>query len=144
MERLRACHAASQEAKRELRLTAGARQEDWGELFPPFLVKLIGKALTQVVKSGGPPLYNLVVSNVPGPREPVMHYGSPVTNFVSVGPLFEGVGLNLTVWSYVDQLNFGLIACRETVPDLWRLAAHLEEAFDELRTAAAAERAQTA
>jgi WS/DGAT/MGAT family acyltransferase len=76
--------------------------------------------------------FNVVVSNVPGPREPVSVGGARLTDLYSVGPILEGIGLNITVWSYLDRLNFSALACPDTLPDLDQLVAHLRPALDEL------------
>ena len=47
----------------------------------------------------------------------------------------DGQGLNITVQSYLDRLDFGLVSCRELVPDLWDLLGMLTDALDELRAA---------
>ena len=91
---------------------------------------------------GAPPSANLVVSNVPGPRQPLYAGNSKVTGFYSVGPLSVGIGLNITVWSYVDQFNICLIACRELMPDVWKLMDAISESLDELVKAASAQRQQ--
>ena len=76
--------------------------------------------------------FNVIVSNVPGPREPA-HIGSAVlTDLFSVGPILEGIGLNVTVWSYVDQMNFSLLSCPDLIDDLAPLAAYFGPALDEL------------
>jgi WS/DGAT/MGAT family acyltransferase len=80
--------------------------------------------------------FNVVVSNVPGPREPVFVGGARLTDLYSVGPILEGIGLNITVWSYCDEMAFSAIACRDTFDDLPGLVAALEPALDELRAAA--------
>jgi diacylglycerol O-acyltransferase len=64
--------------------------------------------------------------------------GGRLLDIYSMGPILEGIGLNITVWSYVDRMTFGLVACRETMPDLWDLADHLPDALAELRKAAQA------
>jgi diacylglycerol O-acyltransferase len=76
--------------------------------------------------------FNVVVSNVPGPREPVSVGGARLTDLYSVGPILEGIGLNITVWSYLDRLNFSALACPDTLPDLDELVAQLRPALDEL------------
>ncbi len=63
-----------------------------------------------------PPI-NLVVSNVPGPRTPLYIAGGRLDGIYSVGPIIEGIGLNITVWSYCDQLNVGVLACRDHIGD---------------------------
>jgi diacylglycerol O-acyltransferase len=55
-----------------------------------------------------------------------------------MGPVLEGIGLNITVWSYLDKMEFGIVACRETMPDLWDLAAGMHDALAELKKAATA------
>jgi hypothetical protein len=65
-----------------------------------------------------PPI-NLVISNVPGPREPLYAAASKLLHYYPVSTIVAGQGLNVTVQSYLDTLDFGLVACRELVPDLW-------------------------
>jgi len=75
---------------------------------------------------------NLVVSNVPGPREPLYVAGGKLVGIWSVGPIVEGVGLNVTVWSYLDQVHVGVIGCREHVADLHEVTGAMERALAEL------------
>jgi hypothetical protein len=53
-----------------------------------------------------------------------------------MGPIFDGGGLNITVMSYLDHLDFGLVACSDLIPDVWELSDGLGEALDELMKAA--------
>lgn len=76
--------------------------------------------------------FNVIVSNVPGPREPVSIGGARLSELYSVGPLIEGVGLNVTVWSYVDRMNFSLLACPDLLPDVEVLASYFPAALAEL------------
>jgi diacylglycerol O-acyltransferase len=77
---------------------------------------------------------NVVVSNVPGPREPLYFAGAKLDNYIPVSTIANGVGLNITVHSYEDNLDFGLVADRDLVPDLWDLVdlhiAEIERLFD--------------
>jgi diacylglycerol O-acyltransferase len=84
-----------------------------------------------------PPLYNLVVSNVPGPPMPLYIGRARVLSFHPCSIPFHGTALNITTESYCDSLDFGLIACRRTVPDLAELADHLAEALTDLEQAVA-------
>lgn len=136
VERLMKTHEFTGLAKRELEISRGTRLEDWIEVFPPFAIRLLNAVFARQVRKGGSPLYNLVVSNVPGPRQKLYGFQSEVANFVSVGPLTEGIGLNVTMWSYVDKINFALLSCKETVPDLWAFAGDIEQALEELLSAA--------
>ena len=65
--------------------------------------------------------YNVVISNVPGPREALYFAGCKLDNYIPVSTIADDMGLNITVHSYLDRLDFGLIADRELVPDLWDL-----------------------
>jgi hypothetical protein len=55
-----------------------------------------------------------------------------------MGPIFDGGGLNITVMSYLDQLDFGLVACADLIPDVWSLADGLGAALEDLKKVAAA------
>lgn len=82
-------------------------------------------------------LFNLIVSNVPGPREPARIAGAVVTEFYSVGPLAAGAALNVTVWSYVDQLSVSVLADDATLTDTHEVTDAFVAAFTELRDVAA-------
>ena len=74
------------------------------------------------------PPVNVIISNVPGPRQPLYLDGAEMRTYIPVSTIAEGMGLNVTVHSYLDELEFGLIACRELVPDLWHMVdLHLDE-----------------
>lgn len=81
-----------------------------------------------------PPLFNLIVSNVPGPRDKIHFHGAELETIYPVSQIGQGSALNITVMSYADQLNFGLVACRDTVPRVQRLAVYLGDAIEELDT----------
>lgn len=82
-----------------------------------------------------PPL-NVVISNVPGPRQPLYSAGSRLVHYFPVSTIAEGQGLNITVQSYLDTLDFGLVSCRELVPDVWHLADLLVDELEQLGKAA--------
>jgi len=129
--RSRAASRAAAVAKAHLAETRGSRIEDWIEELPAGLLRLFGRRFL-LPASARRPTANTVISNVPGPRNALYLSGAPVEAFYSVGPLLPGVGLNITAWSYVDQLNVSFLVCRELVPDLWGLVAAVSDAFDEL------------
>ena len=61
---------------------------------------------------------NLVISNVPGPKKPLYLKGAELLGIFPVSTLPPLTALNVTAVSYVDRLNFGLIAARTSIPDL--------------------------
>jgi diacylglycerol O-acyltransferase / wax synthase len=80
---------------------------------------------------------NVVISNVPGPREPLyLPGGALLKHYYPVSTVVEGQGLNITVQSYLDTLDLGLVSCRELVPDLWHLADLCVKQVDVLEDAA--------
>ena len=84
----------------------------------------------------GPPAGNLTISNVPGPREPLYAAGARLLHYFPVSTIVDGQGLNITVQSYMDTLDWGLVACRELVPDVGDLADEIVNELDALATAA--------
>ena len=80
--------------------------------------------------------FNLFISNIPGPNVPLYYAGATVLAYYPVSALVDGQGLNITVMSYRGNLYFGLIACRQLVPDLDVLAGYLRDELDALMAAA--------
>ena len=106
---------------------------DWGQFIPPSVFPGLVRAYSRVsAASWHPAAFNVIVSNVPGPREPVTIGGARLRDMFSVGPLADGIGLNVTVWSYVSTLNFSLLACTDLLPDVHVLASYFPDALAEL------------
>jgi len=80
----------------------------------------------------------VTISNVPGSRVPVYLCGAKMTDYYPLSIVVHGIALNITVQSHVDQLCFGLIACRRAVPDVGELGNDLRRAMATLRQLAAA------
>ncbi|MDJ0787435.1 MAG: wax ester/triacylglycerol synthase family O-acyltransferase [Myxococcota bacterium] len=78
------------------------------------------------------PLCNVVISNVPGPPEPLSLFGRTVHALHPHGPLMDGVGVNITVMSYAGSLDVGVLACPERLSDACRLADRVGTAMEEL------------
>jgi WS/DGAT/MGAT family acyltransferase len=81
--------------------------------------------------------FNLIVSNVPGPSRPLYYAGALLLAYYPLSAIADGQGLNITVMSYADGMHFGLIADRELVPDVERMAGYLADELDELKKALA-------
>ena len=106
-----------------------------GELAGPLSFGLASRLLGGLASRGAVPI-NLVVSNVPGPPFPLYLAGARVVSLLPLGPPIEGAGLNVTVLSYIDRMDWGFIACRELAPRLPELAHAVETAHQDLLKAA--------
>lgn len=82
------------------------------------------------------PAFNVVISNVPGPRKPLYWRGAKLEGMYPISIVIHGMAVNVTVTSYVDSLDFGITACRRSVPSVQRLIDYLADALAELENAA--------
>jgi diacylglycerol O-acyltransferase / wax synthase len=82
------------------------------------------------------PISNLGVSNIPGPPFPLYMQGAKVVGNYPMGPIPNGIGLGITMMSYLDEIYFTVQGCREKTPDIAKLADFLNEALAELSEAA--------
>jgi diacylglycerol O-acyltransferase len=133
LARLKAISAVTSEAKVVQNLLGADMMQNWVQYTPPrpysWFMNLYSRL--NLADRHAPPI-NLVVSNVPGPRQPLFAGGARLVELYSVGPVLEGIGLNITVWSYLDRLYVGVLACRESTPDAARITEGLQPALDEL------------
>jgi hypothetical protein len=88
----------------------------------------------QVTGTAGaiPPLFNVLISNVPGPDKPLYWNGARLDGMYPMSLLFDGYALNITQTSYAGNFEFGFTADRKAVPRMQRLIDHLEESLSEL------------
>jgi diacylglycerol O-acyltransferase len=134
LERVRAVHEAAVDAKEAHHLLGPELVSRWSAYFPPAPAEWLFRWLAS--KDGQNKVLNIPISNVPGPREPGRVGGALVTEIYSVGPLTMGSGLNITVWSYVDQLNVSVLSDGATLLDPHELTDAIIDAFVEIRRAA--------
>lgn len=134
IERLTAITGATRAAKAQLQtMSTGAILAYSAALLAPAGAQIAG-ALTGV-QPPWPYTFNLCVSNVPGPREPLYFNGSRLEATYPVSIPMHGMALNITLQSYADTLNFGFVGCRDALPHLQRLAVYTGDALDELEKA---------
>jgi len=82
------------------------------------------------------PPFNLVISNVPGPRQPLYMNAARLTGMYPLSIPYHGQAMNITCTSYDGNLNFGITGCRRTAPSLQRLLIHLDDELTALEEAA--------
>ena len=133
VDRLHGIHASADVAKEVFRAMGAEMLADWSELTPPKPLAAFMRLYSRFnLADYHPPPQNAVISNVAGPTSPLYIAGAQLVELYSTGPILEGIGLNITVWSYLGTLYFGLISCRELMGDLWDLAELLAPALAEL------------
>jgi hypothetical protein len=133
LQRLRAICRAAGAAKEEHSMFGSDTLQAWAEIADPNLFTW----LTNFYSSSGladrhRAAINVMISNVPGPPFPLFLAGATLERAYPMGPIVESVGLNITMMSYREHVDFGFICARNLVPDPWELADLLEPAFQEL------------
>lgn len=133
-ERLVVAHRALDTAKAVFAVTPAGLAPDGVDLGAPMTSALVSRAtLWWVSHARGP--FNVVISNIPGPREPLFIDGARARHYFPVSAIVDGQGLNMTLQSYAGAVEIGLLSCAQRVPDLPRLADLVVEEFAALRRA---------
>jgi WS/DGAT/MGAT family acyltransferase len=134
--RLHAIHHAVAAAKLDFEDTRGGRIADFVGLLPPAMVRAIGSYSRRLSEQGRSPSYNVIVSNVPGPRGALFDDNMAMSEFFSIGPILEGIGLNITAWSFRENLSFSILSCYRAVPEPGEIAQGLREALATMKNEA--------
>lgn len=92
-------------------------------------------ALVPGYLASAPPPFNIVISNLPGMREPMYWHGARLDGGYPLSIALDGQALNITMTTNADNLDFGLVGCRRSVPHLQRLLGHLETSLKDLERA---------
>jgi WS/DGAT/MGAT family acyltransferase len=135
LERLQASGSSAREMKAHLSavLEAGADIGSVVQVLPPVALTLLGKSTrSQVEKARGGLFGNVVVSNVPGPRESLYLKDYTLDNWFSIGQVFDGANLNFTLWSYRSNANLCILADSQVVPDAWVLFDYFSDEVNRL------------
>jgi diacylglycerol O-acyltransferase / wax synthase len=134
--RLERTHETLRDAKERFRAMPAELLTDLTH-FVPSAIAARASRTTMRLAARAPirPALNLVISNVPGPRQPLFLGGARLLAYYPVSVVTEGVGLNITVQSYLDRLDFGIVVDRDQVDDAWTLMDAMAGALDELEQA---------
>jgi diacylglycerol O-acyltransferase len=127
-ERLAKIHRTSSEAKREARSYSAVALSDHSMLVIG-LAELVGRL---PMREQAPPAGNVLVSNVPGSDHELFFHGAKLRAAYPMSTLMPGCALNVTLLSHGTELDFGLVASRETIPDVAVLGSYIAEAFEDL------------
>jgi diacylglycerol O-acyltransferase / wax synthase len=135
-ERLAVVHAATQLAKAQQASIPQGLVDHVSDFAPPALTARAARVVFATGLLNRLPPFNLTISNVPGPNVPVYLCGAKLLAHYPVSVITDGQGLNITVIGYLGQLHFGLVSCRELVPDIEAMADYLGEELAVLLEAA--------
>ena len=128
--RLLRTHEIMKSAKTRHNALPADLMTDATAFMPPTLASRAARMTMETLGRTRPPL-NLVISNVPGPRTPLFCAGARLEANYPVSVVVDGVGLNITVMSYRDHLDFGIITDRDAIDDPWPLLQGHAEALQD-------------
>lgn len=133
IDRLNHVHAEAQNSKAITNAVGARTLSDYSKLAPAGLSGLAARLYTRAgAANRHAPVFNCVVTNVPGSRVPLYFAGAKMVGMYGTGPIFDSMGLINTVYSYVDTIAISFTSDREMMPDPQAYAAGLYRAFEEL------------
>jgi WS/DGAT/MGAT family acyltransferase len=132
VQRLRRTHEALRTAKERHKALPAQLLQDATQFIPPAVFARAAR-VTFSLAASRTPVWNLVISNVPGPQIPLYCAGAQLQANYPVSVITDGLGLNITVMSYCGHLDFGIVADREQMRDVWKLIGWLGESLAELK-----------
>jgi diacylglycerol O-acyltransferase / wax synthase len=132
--RLNQTHESLLEMKERHRALPAELLQDANQFIPPALFSRAARMTFSLGASrASRPAWNLVISDVPGPQFPLFMAGARLEADHPISVITDAMGLNITVMSYCGHLDFGIVADRDQMPDVWALIGWLGEALEELR-----------
>ncbi|OBI87252.1 WS/DGAT/MGAT family O-acyltransferase [Mycobacterium asiaticum] len=131
VERIRRMAAGNCAAKEHTAAMGPTLLHDWTEFGGQTVFGAAMRVLPRIPLSASP-VYNMILSNVPGPQEQLYFLGCRLASMYPLGPLLGGAGLNITVMSLNGTLGIGIISCPDLLPDLWDMADAFPDALKEL------------
>jgi len=133
LERLRAVAASSAAAKAQEEVLSGSLLAELGQLTVPVVASVAARFIAEVhLFDRVPPPFNLTMSNIAGPTFDLFWAGRRLAALYPIGPITDGVALNITAMSYLDSLYLGLLGCRRLIPDIADLGDRIVESLDQL------------
>jgi diacylglycerol O-acyltransferase len=106
----------------------------WVAYMPPAITPAAFRWLSK--RDAQNKILNVPISSVPGPRKRGCVGGATIGEWYSVGPVVAGSGMNITVWSYVDQVSISVLTDDQTLKDPHEATDAMIAAFAEIRSAA--------
>ncbi|GGB46152.1 diacylglycerol O-acyltransferase [Flexivirga endophytica] len=133
LERLEDVHESTTAAKETMRELTPLQLL----LMSGYNVAGLGLSMLPTYSLGGRPPFNVIISNVPGPRKQMYFNGAHLEGTYPASIPVDGMAMNITLVTYDDQVDFGITACRQSAPSVQRMIHHIEDALAELEEATA-------
>jgi|SRR5271166_521113 len=130
-ERIRTIAEGNTAAKDHTAAMGPTLLHDWTEFGGPTMFGAAMRILPRIPLTHNP-VFNLILSNVPGPQDEMYFLGCRMDTMYPLGPLLAGAGLNITVMSFNGEMGIGIVACPDLLPDLWGIADAFPDALKEL------------
>jgi hypothetical protein len=109
--------------------------QDANHFIPPAVFSRAAQLTFRLSTSLAAPAWNLVISNVPGPQFPLYLAGAKLVANYPVSVITDGMGLNITVMSYNGDMDIGIVADRDQMPDVNKLVDWMHDELDALGAA---------
>lgn len=137
VDRLLAIRTVTRAARQEHDVLGSDMIRSWAELAAPTVVSAVAKLYARYrLAERHRPMFNVLISNVPGPRVPLYFAGAALEAAYPLGPISEFAGLNITVMTYTSHVDFGVVTAPNLIADLSALNAYIPAAASELLEAA--------
>jgi diacylglycerol O-acyltransferase / wax synthase len=136
VERLMAVSESSRASKDRTEVLGARVIDDWAQLIVPALSTRAARLVSNLkLFDRVSPVFNVTVSNIPGPQFDLWFGGNRIEALYPIGPVVDGVGLNITAMSYKGGIYIGMLGCKRLVPDVGTLPDLLESDLDQLLSA---------
>lgn len=132
LARLQHIHKETSNSKLVHQAVGAADMTDYGKFVPAFTAALASRLMTETAASAPVPPFNVSITNVPGPQQPLYFCGAPMVAAIGLGPITQGMGLIFPVLSYCGRVTISFTSCREILPDPEFLEACLTQSFTTL------------
>ncbi|WP_246104674.1 WS/DGAT/MGAT family O-acyltransferase [Rudaeicoccus suwonensis] len=125
VDRLEAVHESTVAAKQTMRELSPLQIL----LMSGFNIAGLGLSMLPTYDLVGRPPFNVIISNVPGPRQQMYFNGAHLDGLFPASIPLDGLAMNITLVTYDDQVDFGITACRSSAPSVQRMIHHMEDAL---------------
>ena len=136
LERLKAVFQETSASKVMHQAVGAAEMTDYSKFVPAFTAALASRVITENAANMPNPPFNVSITNVPGPQNPLYFSSAPMVSAMGIGPITQGLGLIFPVLSYCGRITISFTSCREMLPDPEDFEGCIQTAFDALMNAA--------